>query len=72
MKIEVIEQFQINFLGHSTFEEIWTDQVSRANGSPDSNTRVVHGFLELEVRIVITVLNKVVNNILFNMKQFNS
>ena len=70
MKSEVIENFQITF--PSTFEEISTDHVGRSYGSPDSKTRAAHGFLEVDVRIVITVLNKVVNNILFNIKLFNS
>ena len=51
MKSEIIENFQINFTGHSNLEKIWTDHVNRAHGIPDNNTRAVHGFLEVDVRL---------------------
>ena len=71
-KSEVIKYFQITFPGHSNFEEIWTDHVSRAYGNQDSTTRAVHGFLEVKVRIAIIVRNIVVYIMSFNIKHYKS
>ena len=71
-KSEVIEQFQITFPSHSTLKDpIRTDNLIRAYDSLESKIRVVHRFFEMQMLIVITVLNKVVNIILFNFKHFN-